>query len=109
MQDKSGSKCEGACGVLNEHTSNRDQPPAPLYHWPIPVAASTHRVPLPYHATRSLLRFAVAAAARGFGKPTRGFGKPTPGRPRYLTPEQDRQVRQWLAHKPTAHGFPTDL
>lgn len=35
--------------------------------------------------------------------------KPTPGRPRFLTPEQDQQVRQWLAQKPTAHGFPTDL
>jgi transposase len=35
--------------------------------------------------------------------------KPTPGRPRFLTLEQDQQVRQWLAQKPTAHGFPTDL
>lgn len=35
--------------------------------------------------------------------------KPTPGRPRFLTPEQDRQVRAWLAQKPTAHGFRTDL
>src|SRR3954447_4438652 len=35
--------------------------------------------------------------------------KPTPGRPRFLTPEQDQHVRQWLAQKPTAHGFPTDL
>ena len=35
--------------------------------------------------------------------------KPTPGRPRFLTPEQDRRVRQWPARKPTAHGFPTDL
>ena len=35
--------------------------------------------------------------------------KPAPGRPRSLTPEQDRQVRQWLAEKPTAHGYPTDL
>lgn len=35
--------------------------------------------------------------------------KPTPGRPRFLTPAQDRQVRRWLAGKPTAHGFPTDL
>ena len=35
--------------------------------------------------------------------------KPTPGRPRFLTPEQDHQVRGWLADKPTAHGFPTDL
>ena len=35
--------------------------------------------------------------------------RPTPGRPRFLTPQQDQQVRQWLAQKPTAHGFPTDL
>jgi len=35
--------------------------------------------------------------------------KPTPGRPRFLTPEQDQQVRHWLAQKPTAHGFSTDL
>lgn len=35
--------------------------------------------------------------------------RPTPGRPRFLTAEQDQQVRQWLAQKPTAHGFPTDL
>lgn len=35
--------------------------------------------------------------------------KPTPGRPRFLTPEQDLQVQAWLADRPTAHGFPTDL
>lgn len=35
--------------------------------------------------------------------------KPTPGRPRFLTAAQDQQVRVWLAQKPTAHGFPTDL
>jgi transposase len=35
--------------------------------------------------------------------------KPTPGRPRFLTPAQDQQVRKWLAQKPTTHGFPTDL
>ena len=35
--------------------------------------------------------------------------RPTPGRPRFLTPEQDQQVRGWLAEKPTAHGFRTDL
>jgi transposase len=35
--------------------------------------------------------------------------QPTPGRPRFLTAEQDQQVRQWLAQKPTAHGFPTEL
>jgi transposase len=35
--------------------------------------------------------------------------KPTPGRPRFITPEQDAQVRTWLAQKPTTLGFPTDL
>jgi transposase len=35
--------------------------------------------------------------------------QPTPGRPRFLTAEQEQQVRQWLAQKPTAHGFPTNL
>jgi transposase len=35
--------------------------------------------------------------------------KPTPGRPRFLTPDQERQVLEWLADKPTAHGFSTDL
>lgn len=35
--------------------------------------------------------------------------RPTPGRPRFLTPDQDRQVRGWLAEKPTAHGFRSDL
>ncbi len=35
--------------------------------------------------------------------------RPTPGRPRFLTPDQDRQVRGWLAQRATAHGFRTDL
>ena len=35
--------------------------------------------------------------------------KPTPGRPRFLTAVQERQVLRWLADKPTAHGFRTDL
>ncbi|MBX3400853.1 MAG: IS630 family transposase [Gemmataceae bacterium] len=35
--------------------------------------------------------------------------QPTPGRPRYLTPDQEQQVKAWLAQKPTAHGFRTDL
>jgi transposase len=35
--------------------------------------------------------------------------KPTPGRPRFLTPNQERLVLEWLAEKPTAHGFRTDL
>jgi transposase len=35
--------------------------------------------------------------------------RPTPGRPRFLTPDQDQQVRVWLSQKPTTHGFSTDL
>lgn len=35
--------------------------------------------------------------------------KPTPGRPRFLTPVQERSVLRWLADKPTEHGFRTDL
>src|SRR5215213_1041778 len=35
--------------------------------------------------------------------------KPTPGRPRFLTPDQESRVLGWLAEKPTAHGFRTDL
>jgi transposase len=35
--------------------------------------------------------------------------KPHPGRAPFLTPEQERQVLGWLADKPTAHGFRTDL
>jgi transposase len=35
--------------------------------------------------------------------------KPTPGRPRFLTAEQERQVLGWLAEPPTKHGFDTDL
>ncbi len=35
--------------------------------------------------------------------------KPTPGRPRFLTPEQEATVLGWLADPPTTHGFRTDL
>jgi transposase len=35
--------------------------------------------------------------------------KPTPGRPRFLSPEQETEVGTWLTQKPTEHGFPTDL
>ena len=37
------------------------------------------------------------------------MAKPTPGRPRLLTPIQEQTVLGWLADKPTAHGFRTDL
>jgi len=35
--------------------------------------------------------------------------KPTPGRPRFLTADQERKVLAWLAESPTVHGFDTDL
>lgn len=35
--------------------------------------------------------------------------KPVPGRPRFLTDEQEAEVRGWLRDKPTAFGFRTDL
>lgn len=35
--------------------------------------------------------------------------KPTPGRPRFLTADQERQVLGWLADPPSEHGFRTDL
>jgi transposase len=36
-------------------------------------------------------------------------GTPHPGRKPFLTPDQEAQVRAWLARKPTDHGFRTDL
>jgi transposase len=35
--------------------------------------------------------------------------RPTPGRPRFLTDEQERKVLGWLNEPPTKHGFHTDL
>ena len=35
--------------------------------------------------------------------------KPTPGRPRFLTGEQEQKVLGWLNEAPTVHGFDTDL
>jgi transposase len=35
--------------------------------------------------------------------------KPVPGRPRFLTGEQEAEVRSWLLRKPTEFGFRTDL
>jgi len=36
-------------------------------------------------------------------------GTPHPGRPPFLTPDQEARVRSWLTQKPTDHGFRTDL
>lgn len=35
--------------------------------------------------------------------------KPVPGRPRFLTADQEAQVRSWLLQRPTDFGFRTDL
>jgi transposase len=35
--------------------------------------------------------------------------KPVPGRPRFLTDDQEAEVRSWLLRKPTDFGFRTDL
>lgn len=35
--------------------------------------------------------------------------KPHPGRTPFLTADQEKRVLGWLADKPTAHGFRTDL
>jgi transposase len=35
--------------------------------------------------------------------------KPHPGRTPFLTSDQEKQVLGWLADRPTAHGFRTDL
>ena len=36
-------------------------------------------------------------------------GRPHPGRAPFLIADQERQVLGWLADRPTAHGFRTDL
>jgi transposase len=35
--------------------------------------------------------------------------RPTPGRPRFLSAEQERKVLGWLSESPTKRGFRTDL
>lgn len=35
--------------------------------------------------------------------------RPVPGRPRFLTPEQEAEVRGWLLRRPSEFGFRTDL
>lgn len=35
--------------------------------------------------------------------------KPIPGRPRFLTDDQEAEVRSWLLRTPTEFGFRTDL
>jgi transposase len=35
--------------------------------------------------------------------------RPVPGRPRFLTTEQEAEVRGWLLRRPTEFGFRTDL
>src|SRR5688572_18513089 len=56
----------------------------------------------PVTVAKWMARYRVAGA-------TGLAAKPVPGRPRFLTPQQEAQALGWLADKPTAHGFPTDL
>jgi len=48
-------------------------------------------------------------AAYRTGGETALVAKPVPGRPRFLTDEQEAEVRGWLVKRPTAFGFRTDL
>ena len=45
---------------------------------------------------------------RGAG-PTALAPKPTPGRPRKLTPRQEKAVLSWVAKSPTDFGYPDEL
>ncbi|VTS01323.1 dde endonuclease : Transposase of ISCARN31, ORFA, IS630 family OS=mine drainage metagenome GN=CARN2_2108 PE=4 SV=1: HTH_29 [Gemmata massiliana] len=48
------------------------------------------------------------ARHRGHGDRGRK-AKPTPGRPRFLTDAQERQVLGWLDQPPTQYGFDTKI
>jgi transposase len=48
------------------------------------------------------------ALARGDG-PDGLSSRPVPGRPRKLTPTQEKVVLRWLHDSPTEHGFATEL
>src|SRR5687767_9127658 len=50
-----------------------------------------------------------AVAAHRAGGDAALAAKPHPGRQPFLTPDQQARVLGWLAEKPTAHGFRTDL
>jgi len=55
---------------------------------------------------RTVGRWVAAARAGGDA----GLAaKPHPGRKPFLTPAQEAEVLSWLADKPTAFGYPTDL
>ena len=51
-------------------------------------------------------RWVCTARARGSGALR---AKPTPGRPRKLTPRQEKTVLGWMVKPPTRFGFATDL
>src|SRR5438477_12661624 len=61
------SRCVPVASLTNTHRTGTSPHP-PLYQCPTPVAASTRRVPPPYHATDSRVRGAVAVACRGLGR-----------------------------------------
>src|SRR5437763_14055111 len=62
------SRCVPVASLTNTHRTGTSPHP-PVYQCPTPVAASTGRVPPPYHATDSRVRGAVAVACRGLGRP----------------------------------------
>ena len=55
---------------------------------------------------RETVRLGVRTHRAGGDEALRGT--PHPGRTPFLTPDQEAQVRTWLAQRPTALGFPTD-
>ena len=54
----------------------------------------------------TVAKWMKAYRAGGDDAPT---AKPIPGRPRFLTGEQEAEVFSWLLMKPTEFGFRTDL
>ena len=57
-------------------------------------------------APRTVWRWLASFRERGPGGLT---ARPVPGRPRKLTPTQEKIVLRWLRGHPTEHGFATEL
>jgi transposase len=68
---------------------------------------STHEVAAFLGVDASSVRRWLAAFRRR-GDPGLA-ARPVPGRPPKLSTTQEKVVRRWLGHSPTAHGFATDL
>jgi transposase len=57
-------------------------------------------------SVRSVRRWVAAFGDHG---PDGLVARPAPGRPRKMTPGQERTVLAWLRDNPTAHGFANEL